>query len=380
MHSEFGCLLVAWQEKIQMFSRLPQKRNYKDFLASPKKVQITIRLPRARYGQPFTPIRDVIIDNFPFESTLEDLKWLLSEKEPNLIPGEFYFRWGIDTNSFFSFTNNNDQESLRHVLLWASRVRTKDKPNPNRDPFNPRLTVEQSWGSGEQTFYPLPLPEAEIDYSEYKSPCPDSPWSLEIQQQISRISDSCTLLGTSDQINYYYSMRGPAGFSWQGGTFEIHIQLPPTFPTHSPRVRFLTPIFNTSVGPDGKIATLHAPEKTIKNILWIIEDRLGGTVPSKVHHFRKKRFEPGWNEDKYQLYVTDPKKFHLIAQDWTTCYAKGEWKPEIHRSLDESFRKDVKIWLLIVNRLESEFGILIPKEILVLIIHYLIPRRVLSPS
>ncbi len=129
--------------------------------------------------------------------------------EPNLIPGEFYFRWGIDTNSFFSFTNN-DQESLRNVLIWA------DKPNPNQDPFNPRLTVEQNRASGEQSFYPLPLPEAEIDYSKYKSPCPDSPWSLEIQQQISRIPDSCTLLGTSDQINYYYSMRGPAGFSWQG--------------------------------------------------------------------------------------------------------------------------------------------------------------------
>jgi ubiquitin-conjugating enzyme E2 Z len=38
---------------------------------------------------------------------------------------------------------------------------------------------------------------------------------------------------------------------WDGGLFNIRLVFPTAFPTHLPRIRFVTPFFHANVSPDG---------------------------------------------------------------------------------------------------------------------------------
>ncbi|KAK4580270.1 hypothetical protein LTR86_000473 [Recurvomyces mirabilis] len=42
-------------------------------------------------------------------------------------------------------------------------------------------------------------------------------------------------------------LRGPAGTAYEGGTWNLTISLPPTYPTHPPTILFTTPICHPNI-------------------------------------------------------------------------------------------------------------------------------------
>lgn len=186
---------------------------------------------------------------------------------------------------------------------------------------------------------------------------------------------------------FYFSIQAPPGTPYAGGIFEYHIQF------HQPKggylseiaVRLLTPIWNTYIDSTGQILrtwdgfTHHSGHCGLGATREVIDylEFLFQRPPSREYHYRKNRHKPGWNEHLLTQHLENPEQYNKKAESWTTCYAKGIWNPSIHSDLTESFRNDIKLFLLIHNRVRGgDQGRPLPRDLVLLIIHYLIPRRV----
>ncbi|XP_076066057.1 modifier of rpr and grim, ubiquitously expressed [Oratosquilla oratoria] len=125
-----------------------------------------------------------------------------------------------------------------------------------------------------------------------------------------------------DQMSQHWqaSIRGPAGSPYEGGTFYLYIQIPPSYPLCPPVVRFITKIFHPNVSRHGDIGIDSIQHNwslalTLSKVLISIQSLL--TDP-----YIKVCMEP-WIGD---LYSRDKSQFEKIARCWT-------WSSAMHDAL-----------------------------------------------
>ncbi|KAH9499986.1 Ubiquitin-conjugating enzyme E2 T [Bulinus truncatus] len=133
---------------------------------------------------------------------------------------------------------------------------------------------------------------------------------------------SCSALDDERLDSLSAQIVGASSTPYEGGVFQLEIQIPDRYPFEPPRIRFVTPIYHPNIDKSGRICmdTLKVPPKgtwrpclNIATVLMMIRVLMG---------------EPGsedplmtdiWQEFKYD-YVTYAEK----AKQWTQRHALAQ--------------------------------------------------------
>lgn len=132
-------------------------------------------------------------------------------------------------------------------------------------------------------------------------------------------------------LHWQASIRGPAGSPYEGGTFYLYIQIPPSYPLCPPVVRFITMIFHPNVSRHGDIGIDSIQHNwslalTISKVLISIQSLL--TDP-----YTKVCMEP----EIGRLYDSNKCQFERVARSWTWRYAMHDaFLPEVTPTLSLS--------------------------------------------
>lgn len=120
------------------------------------------------------------------------------------------------------------------------------------------------------------------------------------------------------------TINGPSGTPYEGGVFEIDINIPTAYPFEPPKMKFLTKIWHPNISSQTGAICLDilkdqwSPALTIKTALLSLQALMCSP-------------EPGDPQDAEvaKMYIGDRKKFDSTAKFWTDSYAKASNKDEV---------------------------------------------------
>ncbi|KAJ3160855.1 hypothetical protein HDU86_008215 [Geranomyces michiganensis] len=117
----------------------------------------------------------------------------------------------------------------------------------------------------------------------------------------------CHLLGT---------IQGPANSPYAGGTFQLDIVLPSTYPFLPPKMRFITPLYHPNVSSVTGAICLDilkdewTPVLTLKTVMISLQSLLCDPVPDNPQ-----------DAEVASHYMRDRKGFDQTARQWTEAHA-----------------------------------------------------------
>ncbi|KAJ3153950.1 hypothetical protein HDU89_008817 [Geranomyces variabilis] len=117
----------------------------------------------------------------------------------------------------------------------------------------------------------------------------------------------CHLLGT---------LQGPANSPYAGGTFQLDIVLPTTYPFVPPKMRFITPVYHPNVSSVTGAICLDilkdewTPVLTLKTVMISLQSLLCDPVPDNPQ-----------DAEVASHYMRDRKGFDQTARQWTEIHA-----------------------------------------------------------
>lgn len=119
----------------------------------------------------------------------------------------------------------------------------------------------------------------------------------------------------SDIHLWVASIRGPEASPYEGGTFNLEIFFPPSFPFKPPRVKFKTKIYHCNISASGSICLdllkgEWSPVLTVNKLLLSILTLLTDPNP-------RDPLVP----EIARLYQNDRENHDKNAREWTTTYA-----------------------------------------------------------
>eukprot|EP00934_Nitzschia_sp_Nitz4_P007973 Nitzschia sp. Nitz4//scaffold58_size112336//41176//41835//NITZ4_004028-RA/size112336-snap-gene-0.153-mRNA-1//1//CDS//3329554974//7963//frame0 len=113
------------------------------------------------------------------------------------------------------------------------------------------------------------------------------------------------------------TIQGPTGTCYEGGVFEIDIEIPKQYPFEPPKMKFVTKIWHPNISSQTGAICLDilkdqwSPALTIKTALLSLQALMCSP-------------EPGDPQDAEvaKMYLSDRKTFDQTAKFWTESYAK----------------------------------------------------------
>ena len=145
------------------------------------------------------------------------------------------------------------------------------------------------------------------------------PKPMRSESGIDHILFSAAPIDEANLLHWGAAIVGPAGSPYEGGLFEVDIQIDALYPFKPVVLRFLTPIYHPNVSPSCGTVSLRlfgcewTPSLTISKILRHI---------AAVLQEPRESSSPAW-ADAAVLFATDRAAFSAIARHWTHLYAQG---------------------------------------------------------
>ncbi|XP_043260634.1 ubiquitin-conjugating enzyme E2 T-like, partial [Colletes gigas] len=129
----------------------------------------------------------------------------------------------------------------------------------------------------------------------------------------------CCYTKTNNFASLVATIVGPGGSPYNGGIFELEIDVPEKYPFEPPRITFKTPVYHPNIDNKGRICMdlLNMPPKGswkptigLKNLLDAIQHLLGNPNPddplmidiAQEYKFNRQKFE-----QQVKIYVEETK-------------------------------------------------------------------------
>jgi len=112
------------------------------------------------------------------------------------------------------------------------------------------------------------------------------------------------------------SFEGPPGTPYEGGTYEINIEIPTEYPFRPPVMKFATKIWHPNVSSASgaicldTLSTGWSPVLTIKSALLSLQSLLSTPEPKDPQ-----------DAVVAQMLIKNPKEFERVAREWAVKYA-----------------------------------------------------------
>nr|XP_002126720.1 ubiquitin-conjugating enzyme E2 11-like [Ciona intestinalis] len=116
-------------------------------------------------------------------------------------------------------------------------------------------------------------------------------------------------------LDWVAVIEGPKGTPYEGGSFTINIEVPPSYPFNPPKLRFKTPVYHPNISRDGRICmdllkTNWSPALTLSSLLISLVSLMSAPNPDDPLVFTIA-----------DTYKNDRELFDLTAMHWTRAYA-----------------------------------------------------------
>lgn len=119
-----------------------------------------------------------------------------------------------------------------------------------------------------------------------------------------------------DLFNYNVQITGPEETPFEGGVFNLTMNLPPEFPFKPPKLTFLTPIFHPNISKGGYISLDILQDMWSPALL-----RFGSILISLVSFLSLPNPEDPIEPEIAIIYKNDKEEYNAIAREWTRLYA-----------------------------------------------------------
>ncbi|KAJ3219994.1 hypothetical protein HDU67_007727 [Dinochytrium kinnereticum] len=113
--------------------------------------------------------------------------------------------------------------------------------------------------------------------------------------------------------------KGPDGTPYQGGWFEVDIQITPEYPFKPPKMKFITNVYHPNISSQTGAICLDilkdqwSPVLTLKTALISLQSLLSDPAPDDPQDAQVARH-----------YLSDRPGFEVTARQWTQAYAKQD--------------------------------------------------------
>ncbi|KAL7711939.1 Ubiquitin-conjugating enzyme family protein [Entamoeba marina] len=115
---------------------------------------------------------------------------------------------------------------------------------------------------------------------------------------------------------------GPIGTPYEGGKFELKIELPKEYPHKPPALYVQTKVYSPIINPDDKTITASilqsnnhsgnwSPTYSVYDVILVFRTMLGKIDVDRIE-----------DPDVAHVFISDPEKFKKIAKEYTEWYAK----------------------------------------------------------
>lgn len=134
-------------------------------------------------------------------------------------------------------------------------------------------------------------------------------------------------------------IKGPSGTSYEGGVFEVDIQLPNQYPFEPPKMKFITKVYHPNISSQTGAICLDilkdnwSPALTIKTALLSLQALLCSPEPNDPQ-----------DAEVAKMYKEDRKQFEQTAKFWTEMYASEKSKDDaVDRVCEMGFDREMAV-------------------------------------
>jgi len=117
-------------------------------------------------------------------------------------------------------------------------------------------------------------------------------------------------------------VQGPEGTPFEGGTWEVHLDIPPEYPFKFPNVTVKTKIFHPNVTiADGTQKEGELCHRIIEEV-WSPEMKLDNVLSIFCQLLKEPMIDHPVHDAAAEMYKNNKKEFDKVAKEWTHKYAK----------------------------------------------------------